>query len=351
MQPGLISHTKINPFVWGCEANDLRYWHNPTDYNPAERLIEYAARVCYHSTDRMGESRNFIAARVKEGHEDVIEHVSATILLPDRKGSTSPLLLRNQNPYCTVTHTQDGYLISANLRAWKDLLPVIQDSGLASQIRSIAPSVFDTKDLAPIDLADKSLSVRWQSFGQARIILLSANYPCWGDGKDCDLDPWDRAQHGSATFLIGGVSRAFSHQFVRARTFSVSQESQRYVDMQKGGWSVVIPPAIARSEGAMAAMNHFWEQAEGTYRHLRDLGIRKEDARFILPNATETRLVVSAPFPAWRHFNEQRSLDKAAQWEIRGVGQGILRLLYALAPNVFEDQHVRLQEMLDSSKD
>lgn len=117
------------------------------------------------------------------------------------------------------------------------------------------------------------------------------------------------------------------HNFV-ANGFVVhnSQESQRYVDLEKGGWSAIVPPSIAENPDALAVLDGFWGDAEVAYAKLRDLGIRKEDARFILPNAAETRLVVTMSLSGWQHFISLRD-DKSAQWEIRHVAQMVKEML------------------------
>ncbi|RME81623.1 MAG: FAD-dependent thymidylate synthase [Caldilineae bacterium] len=143
-------------------------------------------------------------------------------------------------------------------------------------------------------------------------------------------------KHCSATFLIEGISRTCSHQIVRHRLASFSQESQRYVSLEKGGWEAVVPPAVAANAEASRLMDQAWQDLQASYRSLRREGVRKEDARFLLPNAAETRLVMSMHYPALRHFFWLR-LDKAAQWEIRQVAMEMLRLVYPLAPGVFQD--------------
>ena len=146
--------------------------------------------------------------------------------------------------------------------------------------------------------------------------------------------------HGAATFLLDGISRAASHQLVRHRLASFSQESQRYVDLgkiaQSGVELTVIPPAIAQNPEARARFEQAMRDLEQAYGELRALGIRKEDSRFLLPNAAVTRIVVTMDFGAWRHFCWLRC-DKAAQWEIRQAAEEILRTLYRLAPAVFQD--------------
>jgi thymidylate synthase (FAD) len=145
-------------------------------------------------------------------------------------------------------------------------------------------------------------------------------------------------EHASVTFEISGVSRACSHQLVRHRIASYSQESQRYVDMSAPEF--VTPPSVGENAEAVAIWDRFLGQVGEAYRQLRALGVRKEDARFVLPNATATRIIVTMNFRALRHFIQVRG-DKAAQWEIRALALEMLRQVYRLAPAVFQDLHDR----------
>ena len=179
-------------------------------------MIEYAARLCYNSTDKLGKAPGFVMARIREGHEDVIEHCSAS-------------------------------------------------------------------------------------------------------------------------FLIEGISRTATHQLVRHRLASFSQESQRYVDQRKlDDDLVVVPDSILNNQEALEHFNVLVYHSLDVYDDLRNLGIPKEDARFVLPEGAKSRLVVSMNFRSWRHFLWLR-LDKAAQWEIRKVAHEILKVLYTEAPKTFQD--------------
>jgi len=141
-------------------------------------------------------------------------------------------------------------------------------------------------------------------------------------------------EHAKATFYVEGVSRACSHQIVRHRIASYSQESQRYVDMSNPEWSV--PPTILKSDKAFDIFCNFLNNAVDTYKSLRELDIPKEDARFTLPNATATTIVITMNFRELRHFFKVRC-DRHAQWEIRKMAKGMLEIMYNNAPSVFED--------------
>lgn len=141
-------------------------------------------------------------------------------------------------------------------------------------------------------------------------------------------------EHGYASFLLEGISRTCLAQLTRHRLAAYSVESQRYVDQSTA--ALVVPPSIQASptaESIFAYVDHITKQA---YQQLLDLGIPKEDARFILPAATATRLVMSANFREWRHILEVR-LSPAAQWEIRALLGAILAQLVLVAPQVFGD--------------
>lgn len=139
-------------------------------------------------------------------------------------------------------------------------------------------------------------------------------------------------EHASATFEIAGISRAASHQLVRHRIASYSQESQRYVDMSNPEW--VVPEEIATNPEAMVIWEQVLEGVKKAYRQLRKLGIKKEDARFLLPNATATRIIVTMNFRELLHVFRLR-ISPQAQWEIRAMCVQMLEQLLPYAPNVF----------------
>ena len=139
-------------------------------------------------------------------------------------------------------------------------------------------------------------------------------------------------EHASASFEISGISRACSHQLVRHRLASFSQESQRYVDMSDPQW--VVPPEIAGNPKATAIWDRFLQQAQEAYRQLRQLGIKKQDARFLLPNATATRLILSANYRELLHIFRLR-ISPHAQWEIRELCVRMLDEICPHAPSAF----------------
>ncbi len=148
-------------------------------------------------------------------------------------------------------------------------------------------------------------------------------------------------EHAYATFRIQGVSRAFTHQLVRHRLCSYTQQSQRYVDESTFGY--VEPESIKNNEEAHSLFTSSIDRAEEVYSQLQKLGIRNEDARFVLPNAVESQIVVTANLREWRHIVELRG-GPQAQWEIRRAAIDILRILKKHAPTAFGDFQIDEEE-------
>ena len=142
-------------------------------------------------------------------------------------------------------------------------------------------------------------------------------------------------EHVSYTFAIDGVSRALTHQLVRHRLASFNQQSQRYVKF-KDGLATVKPATVAENEEASALFDEAIEAAVSAYTKLLEAGIPAEDARYLLPNAAETKIVVTMNVRELLHFFELRCCNRA-QWEIRELAQKMLELVRPTAPYVFLD--------------
>ena len=142
-------------------------------------------------------------------------------------------------------------------------------------------------------------------------------------------------EHVSFTFGIDGLSRVASHQLVRHRMASFSQQSQRYVKMTPDPEAVVIPPAVKANPEALKAFQDCVKAAQDTYTQLVSMGIPKEDARFILPHGHSTRLVLTMNARELHHFFSLR-LCRRAQWEIHELARKMLVLCREIAPVLFE---------------
>lgn len=139
-------------------------------------------------------------------------------------------------------------------------------------------------------------------------------------------------EHASFTFAVEGVSRALSHQLVRHRMASYSQRSQRYVG--EGEFGAVTPPSITENPEAHKEYLRIIDLIKKGYTDLIGMGIPKEDARYLLPNACQTHLIMTMNARSLLNFLELRCCRRA-QWEIRELAWEIRRILISVAPLIF----------------
>ena len=229
----LAGYTRQNPAlnpVMCSKISDLgTLWQNApqdgTERTFADALCEYAARVCYRSTSKMGTVPNFLHKIIENSHLDVIEHV--TVAVKGKGPYTAPHRIQEFNRHCEFTVDMDNsWTLSANLRVWLEFFRAGKVIGAVPWLKAVAPKVFEEFDcdggVPRINLGtvtghnDEVMMPR--EVGQARVTLLGYMSPI--------VTPYN--VHGTATFLIEGVSRSFTHQLVRHRLGSYSQESQRY---------------------------------------------------------------------------------------------------------------------------
>ncbi|MDA2891373.1 FAD-dependent thymidylate synthase [Mycolicibacterium sp. BiH015] len=164
-----------------------------------------------------------------------------------------------------------------------------------------------------------------------------------------DVGHFSVLEHASVSFYITGVSRSCTHELIRHRHFSYSQLSQRYVPENDS--QVVVPPGIEDDPELVKTFLDAADASRATYTELlarleaklADSGsatLRRKQARqaarAVLPNATETRIVVTGNYRAWRHFIAMRASEHA-DVEIRRLAIECLRQLIDVAPQVFSD--------------
>ena len=141
-------------------------------------------------------------------------------------------------------------------------------------------------------------------------------------------------EHACAVFRLSGVSRSLTHQLVRQRLASYSQKSQRYVS--EDNFKYVIPETIKNNNECYEIYEKTIKSINESYKNLIAAGIPKEDARYVLPNACITEIVMTANFREYRHIFKLRCHPKA-QWEIRQVCIKMLEILQKKAPGCFKD--------------
>ncbi|MBJ6801169.1 FAD-dependent thymidylate synthase [Geomonas propionica] len=141
-------------------------------------------------------------------------------------------------------------------------------------------------------------------------------------------------EHASFTFGVDGISRVTSHQLVRHRVASFSQQSQRYVS-HKERFAVVTPQSIADNPEHLQLFEAQVASLHAAYATLVEAGVPAEDARYLLPNATETKIIITMNARELLHFFAVRCCERA-QWEIRAMAVEMLRLVKPVAPTVFD---------------
>ena len=141
-------------------------------------------------------------------------------------------------------------------------------------------------------------------------------------------------EHVSFTFAISGVSRVLTHQLVRHRIASYSQQSQRFVRLEEARY--VTPPSISRDDNIRKRFEDFMRKAWKEYKALLDAGIPEEDARYVLPNAAKTNIIVTMNARSLLNFFELRCCLKA-QWEIRKLANMMLKEVKKIAPTIFKN--------------
>ncbi len=140
-------------------------------------------------------------------------------------------------------------------------------------------------------------------------------------------------EHASFTFGIEGVSRVTTHQLVRHRIASFSQQSQRYVS-HKDRFSAVVPPTVSAHSEMGERFADMLHALHRFYAQMVEEGIPPEDARYILPNAAETKIMVTMNARELLHFFRLRCCERA-QWEIRAMALEMLKLAREVSPTIF----------------
>ena len=219
----------------------------------------------------------------------------------------------------------------------------------------LARPAFVTPEHLPVQWVGESTDGERLAEFAGRVCYMSQHNPAKRSTREY-LDNIKKQGHGSVlehanyTLLLEGVSRSLTHELVRHRAgFAYSQLSQRYVDESQA--SFVVPPAVAGDEALEAAWRAQVEDAQRAYvalveRLMERYGwvadrvhrrkMAREAARAVLPNATETKIVVTANARAWRTMLELRS-SEGAELEIRRAALAVLRLLQTEAPGFFSD--------------
>ncbi|AIZ55917.1 thymidylate synthase ThyX [Candidatus Methanoplasma termitum] len=194
------------------------------------------------------------------------------------------------------------------------------------------------------------MNVRLLAYTQgADIICAAAGRSCYSEKPSADLlemkDPEKTlanivglghhsvVEHAVFTFSVDGVSRALTHQLVRHRIASFSQQSQRYVPLKEPTY--VIPGTIKADPDSLALYEEMMEKIWDAYRRLAET-IPAEDARYLLPNGCTTNITITMNARELLHFFTMRCCERA-QWEIREMAERMLALCKEVSPVIFKD--------------
>ena len=154
--------------------------------------------------------------------------------------------------------------------------------------------------------------------------------------KIIELGHYSVLEHAIFTFAIEGISRVTSHQLVRHRLASFSQQSQRYVKIKKEGFPYIIPKSVEKDKKLTKIFIDAINKLDGIYQLLLDHNIKAEDARYILPQAVATKIIITANARELLHIFTLRCCNRA-QWEIREVAMSMLKEVKGIAPTIFEN--------------
>lgn len=279
------------------------------------KKMEYCGRVCYKSDSSINDSSyiKFLQNIKKSGHTSVLEH--ERICFEINNSYNINKIIENTK-YFTITYDGSKNYISANIRA---LLENINPENLFyPYLKEIYPFLFE--EYCPNN-----------KFAFIRTVDLNSE----GLSEKAKKDIF--RYHTSRTFEIHG-SRSFSHQAVRHRVFSFSQQSQRYCNFSndKFGHSIdfIMPIIDDKKEFSFDKKNFIYDmyakifkEIEDNYFYLINSGVRTEDARAVLPNAAATILVMTGTVEEWDSFFKLRC-DEHAQREIRDIANLIKGEIY-----------------------
>lgn len=273
------------------------------------RKIEYAGRVCYKSQDKISDEsyERFIKGIVNRGHTSVLEHERKMFAVTEEywlKFWQHLFARSDKSRYFNITSSKEGnyVYVSGNIRAWYELTK--EESDDFKEDREII-SAFLAKDYPYI-------------FSRNEAIRLPTDVVFYG--TEAEKMCGDLTKHKAYTFEIVG-SRSFTHQIVRHRSLSFSQESQRYCNYSGNKFNHSI-----RFIKCDAFDDDILQTIEDAYFKAIDNGAKPEDARQILPNCAASTIVVTGTLEDWKKFLHLR-VDEHAQKEIREVAESIMSYL------------------------
>lgn len=351
-------------FVKFPTDEDVKKWNNrlahlvyATPYMAS--IVEYAGRTCYKSFDAINDEsyKKFITTVTKLGHESVIEHSNLVYVVfkkynknirQDSDNINRHLItLMMYNGLLTVTESQGYYLISGNMRMFKDLIreyyriksisgkdnPILND--IRNSFYQLPPFFFnDMINNGILEEKKFKLNPKFEectsAFNFKKLndyvsVVNHDNFTFKVRGFAVNVDGVSTVRrlntptsvlkkHNRLTISIT-APRYITHQLVRHRLASYSQSSQRYV-LEEGNNTYM--PETFKENHVDTLADNFFKNAMNTYSAIIDAGVKKEDARAVLPNAVLSTVIMTATIEEYLHFVKLRA-DGAAQNFIRDI--------------------------------
>lgn len=301
------------------------------------KFLEICARTCYKSEDNIceGSAKKLMTKVVKKyEHLSVTEHATCIMDIDcettDKAYSSLIEILEAADPI----HRQGISLFALRARVRVSASGILRISGNVRMWMELIQS--DNLNLDLHDRINEALWRKWPFFFEGPysyfkdlgIRLLDDN-PL--TNKD-NLSKSDMFRHMTLTCKLIG-DRTMSHQLVRHRLAAYSQESQRFCDYGKKGFTFIVPPVYQGNlrEEFIQDVVHDYDR----YIYYRNNKIKPEDARAKLPNAAKTEVVTTYTLGVWEHIFEHRARNPRAQWQIKGIMQGVEAEFRQLLPKVF----------------
>lgn len=267
------------------------------------KKIEYAGRVCYKSQDKISDDsyEKFIKTIVNSGHTSVLEHERKMFAIPTElyfDGNFEELF--QYQKFFNFDFYEDYVFISGNIRAWYEFI-----------------NTFFINIYKEAEVLSNFLSKDYPYLFKSYFVKNSGIIYGTEAEKICK----DLSAHKAYTFEIVG-SRSFTHQLVRHRTLSFSQESQRYCNYSGNKFNHSVKFIKCDAFG-----NDILQTIEDAYFKAIENGAKPEDARQILPNCTASTIIVTGTLDDWKKFLRLR-VDSHAQKEIREIAETIMNYLH-----------------------
>ncbi|MFP5212051.1 MAG: FAD-dependent thymidylate synthase [Acidobacteriota bacterium] len=306
----------------------------PCDEKSALRMVEVCGRTAYKSEDKITEdsAASFVLMLKRHGHLSVLEHSNVTLKIQPDNGASDALekfhdsFIRNLGSrngyhrfYSIHGSPASGFAVSGSYRGWLETLAFLKDRTVATflsrQLNRFHPSIFEAAagdDILP--------GCRISAMQEGEQLETLKKDP----GSDLPL------------FIFKFVcDRGITHEVVRHRVFSFTQESTRYVNYKNRGMTLILPEELSEHyDEASETLNmespvaQAWlQRAEtlfGWYQEDLERGLRPEIARDILPNLLKSEIFVSGRWSGWKHFIHLRD-SKAAHPRIRTIAGEVRR--------------------------